>query len=485
MSQINLNEKIKHLLDLGIDYALKNGATHAEAFGIIQKTINLELEKNKPKHNLGIQHGMSFRVLSNDAYGFAYTSSFSEEDIKYTVKLALQNAQTKKADPDIVPFPEFKQNKNKLELDNKLLNIDIEEAIEPFNQLIIKNLPKNLHFLAAMGNIISGESFLINSNGVNINEKNAGYGLGIGFLSIHGFPVYDFYIEGSRKWNALDPSFITQKAIDKTLAIAKPKTMSLSSKFPVILPPDGTYGLFGGLFTILSTLLRGDKAARGETIYSDKIGEQIASEKFTLIDDPLHPKMLSSTLYDAEGVPTEKTVLIKDGVLQTYYLDSYYAKKLNMESNGKATRGGLFGGNPIKSSPTIGSYNSIIKPGDSSLNEMIEETKEGFMLKNFMGIHMSDFSSGRFSVTGNGWYIKNGEVKFPVQDITISGTIPQLLKNIDLISKERVAGLNNEVPYLRVSQLDVSAKKMDLKIRVGMKLLKLLMALKLIKNPFI
>jgi PmbA protein len=106
------------------------------------------------------------------------------------------------------------------------------------------------------------------------------------------------------------------------------------------------------------------------------------------------------------------------------------------------------------------------------------------MLKNFMGIHMSDFSSGRFSVTGGGWYIKNGKIQFPVQDITISGTIPQLLKDIDLISKERKKGLNNEVPYLRVSSLDVTAKKMDFKIRLGVKIMKLLVNLGLMKNPF-
>ncbi|MHA1304551.1 MAG: TldD/PmbA family protein, partial [Candidatus Heimdallarchaeaceae archaeon] len=480
-----LQEKIQHTTDLGLDFALKNGASHVEAFGILRRDFNFELEKNKPKHNLGIQHGMAFRVIHNDAYGFAYTSSFADEDIKRTIKLALQNAQTKKPDPDIVPFPEPRAIDRKLKLDNKLFNIDAESAVEPFEKLLPSDLPKKLYFLMAMGNISSGEIFLKNTNGLNLCEKDAGYGLGIGFLSIHGFPIYDFHFMGSRQWRALVPEEITKIAIDKTLAIAKPRTLSLAGEYPVILPPEGSFGLFGGLFNILQQLLRGDKAFRGETIYSDKIGELIAAENFTLIDDPHHPSMITSADFDAEGVPTQRTKLIENGILQTYYLDTYYANKLNMESNGKAVRGNSMGGNPVKAPPSIGSYVSVVEPGDSSLDEMITEMSEGFMLKNFMGVHMSDFSSGRFSVTGSGWYIKKGEIQFPVQDITISGTLPELLMNIDLISKERKCGLDNEVPYLRVSKLNVTAKKMDFKIRFGMKILKLLMALGIVKNPFI
>ncbi|UJG43354.1 MAG: TldD/PmbA family protein [Candidatus Heimdallarchaeum endolithica] len=485
MVSSDLKDKIQKALDIGLEYAKKNGAEHAEGFGILEKTFNLELEKNKPKHNLGILHGIAFRVIANNAYGFAYTSSFKSEDIQQTVKAAIQNAKTKKPDPDIVPFPETKKAEHPLKLDKKFLDMGIDESVEPFEQLLPSKLPKNLYFLTAMGNIDSGETFLKNTSGIDIYKQEAGYGLGIGFLSIHGFPIYDFHFEGAREWGKIIPQEITKKAIEKTLAVAKPQTLSLSGEYPIILPPEGSYGLFGGLFMILTDLLRGDKASRGETVFSDKIGEKVAADNFTLIDDPLHPDMITSTNYDAEGVPTQKTTLIENGILQTYYLNSYYANKLNMESNGKATRGGFFGGNPIKRSPSIGNYATIIEPGDSSKEEMIQETKEGFMLQNFMGIHMSDFSSGRFSVTGSGWYIKNGEIAFPVQDITISGTIPELIQNIDLISKERRQGLNNEVPYIRVSKLSVTAKKMDFKIRIGMKILKTLMALGLVKNPFI
>ncbi len=485
MATSNLNEKIQNALDIGLKYATKTGADHCEAFGINERSFNLELEKDKPKHNMGIQHGLSFRVIANNAVGFAYTSSFEKKDIEMTVDMAIQCAKTKKTDPDLYPFPKPKKSKFKLPSDKDLYAVDSNSIAEIFEQLLPGELPKDIYFLQAMGMVGIGDSFLKSSEGLDLVESDAGYGLGIGFLSTHGFPNYDFHFAGSRSLGGVDPKEVTKIALEKTLSSAKPRTMSLAGDYPVIITPEGSYGLFGGLFTVLTNLLRGDKASRGETVYADKIGEQIAPDNFTLIDDPLHPEMITSALYDGEGVPTEQTKLIENGILKTYYLDSYYAGKLNMESNGKAQRGGFFGGNPIKTPPAIGSYATIIEPGNSSLDEMLFETKEGFMLKSFMGIHMSDFSSGRFAVTGSGWYVKDGEVKYPVQDISISGTIPDLLMNIDMISKERRQGLNNEVPYIRISELSVAAKKLDFKVRFGLKVLKTLVKLGIAKNPFI
>ncbi len=485
MVKNNLNEKIQKALDVGLKYANKAGANHCEAFGINERSFNLELEKDKPKHNMGILHGISFRVIANNAVGFAYTSSFAEKDIEMTVNMAIQCAKTKKKDPDLSPFPKPMKNKAKLKMDKKLYSVDTNSIAEIFEKMMPDELPKDTFFLQALGLVAMGDSFLKTSEGIDLIEADAGYGLGIGFLSTHGFPNYDFHFEGSRTLGGINPQEVTKIALEKTLESAKPKTMSLAGNYPIIISPEGSYGLFGGLFEVLTQLLKGDKASRGETVFADKIGEQIAPDNFTLIDDPLHPDMITSALYDGEGVPTERTKLVENGILKTYYLDSYYAGKLNMKSNGKAQRGSFLGGNPAKTPPVIGSYATIIEPGNVSLEEMLSETKEGFMLKSFMGIHMSDFSSGRFAVTGSGWYLKDGEIKYPVQDISISGTLPELLLNIDMISKERKKGLNNEVPYLRVSELSVAAKKLDFKIRFGLKVLKTLVKLGIMKNPFI
>ena len=486
MSDTELLEKIQEAIDFGLQAGSKLGVIECEGFGLYNRSFNFAIEKDKPKHNLGINHGVAFRVFHNNAIGFAFTSSLNKEDIEQTVKLAFQTAKAQKADPDLQGFAGKAEPNGSLPLDKQLFAMDPDYAASNFEQLLNYDLPKDVYFLQAGGMYTATELFLKNSNGLDIHERDAAYGVFIAFLSTHGFPTFDFHFKGARQWGKLDPSAVAQKAIEKTLASSAPKTLNVASELPVIFTPDATYGIMGGLFYVLTTLLRGDKASRGETPYSDKIGEEIAAEGFTLIDDPLHPNLFFSATFDGEGTPTQRTALIDKGILQTYYLDRYYAKKLNMESNGKAVRGGgMFGGNPVQSPPSIGSFNTVIEPGDASVEEMIAETREGFMIKSVMGVHMSDFSSGRFAVTGSGWYIKNGEKKFAVQDITLASTIPELLLNIDMISKEREHGINSLVPYLRVSKVKVTSKKLDLTVRLGYKLLKLLMKLKIIKNPFI
>ncbi len=486
MSNNTLKDKIQSALNFGLKQASKSGASHSEGFGLYQNAYNFQLEKNLPKHNLGIRSGIAFRIIVDHSMGFAYTSSFSNEDIKQTIKLAIENARAQKKDENITAFPQPKKNHSAIfDLDKKLYSLSVDDASSAFEQLELDELPKDLYFLQSMGIFQSGDSFLKNSNGIDIHEQFAGYGLGTGFLSIRGMPSYDFHLEGTRSWGDINPREISKKALEKTMESGKPKTMNIAGKYPVIITPDASYGLFGGLFVVLSRLLHGDKASRGDSAYADKIGEKVAPANFTLIDDPLDTRFMTASQYDAEGIPTQRTELIKDGVLQTYYLDSYYGRKLGLESNGKAVRGGMMGGNPVSTPPSIGSYTTIIEPGDATVDEMIEEIKEGFMMKSLMGIHMSDFSSGRFSVTGSGWYIKKGEVKTPVQDISMSGTIPELLLNIDLISKETQQGLNNEVPYLRITELDVTGKKLDFKVRIGYKIMKILVKLGIIKNPLI
>ena len=287
---------------------------------------------------------------------------------------------------------------------------------------------------------------------------------------------YSFGIKGNPIFKNFIFDDITRETIKQTKRAAGPKTISFNKEVPIILEPVATFGLLGGLFNLLLNQLNGRNVARGNTPYSDQVGNQIAVENLTLTDNGINPDKLNGSIYDGEGVPREKTVLIDKGILQTYLLDTYYGNKLGLDSNGKSTRSGVmgFGGDPIKTYPHISSTTVEIDSGDSSKDEMITETQEGFMVRSLMGMHMSDYSSGRFSITGFGWYIKNGEIKYPVQDISISGMLPDLIKQIDMISKERETMLLADAPYMRFEKIPVTAKKFDIKTRFKLALLKVI-----------
>jgi len=469
---------LEKALEYGIKFAEKKGAEQVEGYSSNSREISLSVEKKLPKLATGISTGVSFRVVSKGNQGFGFTKTLTRERIETTISTALSNAKSKGKDPDFksLPMPS-KKPVNKIPFDKKLEGLTSDLIAE--DQAILMNTindVKHLKFLQSQFFLGIQEDRLLNSNGIDISSKSGGYGGMAAAITTKGLiPNYSFEIQGGNSTEMFDINNLAKEAIYQTNRAAAPKTMNFEKKVPIILEPEASFGLIGGLFTLLVNQLKGDNVASGTTPYSDQVGNQVSVEELTLIDNGIIPDKISSSTYDGEGIPREKTVLIDKGILQTYLLDTYYGSKLGLESNGKSTRTGSMGfGDPIKSAPSIGATTVEILGGDSTKEEMIAETREGFMLRSLMGLHLSDQSSGRFSVTGFGWYIKNGEVKYPVQGISVSGMLPELIKSIDMISKEPEPILLANCPYIRFASVSTTAKKFDLKTRFGLTMLKII-----------
>ncbi|HUT81154.1 MAG TPA: TldD/PmbA family protein [Candidatus Bathyarchaeia archaeon] len=469
-------------LNYGIKFAKKNNVDQIEGYSNNFKEINIGSEKNIPEIVTGISSGVSFRVVSNNNLGFGFTKTLTKERIESTIKIAIQNAKSKGSDPDFktLPIPskkpvtEMKYDKNLDSLTADALADGLADIIQTINDV------KGLNYLQGQVFMNTQEEHLINSNGIDIVSKTGGIGGYAAAITTKGLiPNYSFGIKGNPELKDFKYEDISQETIMQTKRAASPHTMNFNKEVPIILEPEASFGLLGGLLNLLVTQLLGNNVATGATPYSDQIGNLITTEDFTLIDNGINPQKVTRSSYDSEGVPKEKTLLIDKGILQTYLLDTYYGKKLGLESNGKSTRSAVFGfgGDPIKSYPSINSTSIEVLPGNATKDEMIKETREGFMLRSLMGLHMSDSSSGRFSVTGFGWYIKNGEIKYPAQGISISGMLPELLQNIDMISKESESMLLADCPYIRLAKVPVTSKKFDFKTRFGLAILKIISTL--------
>jgi len=482
---LSLNDALTY----GLKFAEKSGADQIEGYSCNTQEIAINVEKIIPTITNGVSTGISFRVVANSNTGFAYTKTLTKERIEFTIKTALQNAKAKGKDPDFKTLPNpSKKKAEKFEFDKKLESITSDQMAEDLSTLISTiDDTKDLHYLQGQIYLSISDEHLINSNGIDIQSKGGGLGgYGVAITTKGLIPNYSFGIKGSPSTKHFKIDDIINETITQTKRAAGPKTMNFLKEVPVILEPEASLGVLGSLLQILSNQLNGNNVASGATPYSDQVGNQIAVDNFTFVDNGINSSKLFHGNFDAEGVPREKTILVENGILKTFLLDTYYGNKLGLESNGKSTRGGGifgFGTDPVKSLPSISTNSLEVLPGNSSRDEMIEETKEGFMLRTLMGLHMSDQSSGRFSVTGFGWYIKNGEIKYPVHGIDISGMLPDLLKSIDLISKEREEMILADAPYIRFANVPVTTKKFDLKTRLGLGLIKVLTSLKLIKNP--
>ena len=480
MSELSITDALRY----GQDYAEKQGATETEGFGINYKDIELEIEKGRPQVSNGTNYGVSFRVVHSNNIGFAFSTRLTREAIEKTIDQAIGLAKVRGPDKIEVHLPSVAKAVTTISNDPSMATLTAEDIGDFYDDLKQPCEESRFNFLGGQIMYLNAELQIQNSLGVDV-QTNAGLiGGGVFMLSTKGLiPSWGFEFEGSRWKDRIDWRSVAERTIETVKRGEAPRTINYSGETTVILEPDALGGMFGGLFSVLSNMLKGDNAFNGESYYADRLGEEIANPLVTLHDNGLHPDGIFSASYDMEGVPSTNLPLIEKGVLKNYLLDTHYARKMDAESNGKSTRSWF--GNPIKSAPSIGTTNLELYPGDSSYEEMVAETREGFSITSVMGVHMSDFASGRFSVTGNGHYIKNGEIKYPVQDISVSGTIPQLLKGIDMVGREQKHGFGSFMPHIRVQSLTIAAQKMPLSMRSLLFLLKVLTTLRIKKNPFV
>ena len=219
-----------------------------------------------------------------------------------------------------------------------------------------------------------------------------------------------------------------------------------TKKLPILLDPESTYG------TIAPIIAQGTNAFgvfNRTAFFVDKIGDVIASEKLTIVDEPFYPNGMDSTPFDDEGVVPKKLTLVEKGVLKTYITDSYTAPLVNLENTGHANRP------TFSSRPTPSPYAIQIAGGDSSKDALLEDLKEGIFLMDSAIISMGD--NPRISAQINqGFYVKNGEIQYPVKNALIGTTVFEILQSIEYVSKEVENRHGRIAPWIQLSPLQVS-----------------------------
>jgi PmbA protein len=169
------------------------------------------------------------------------------------------------------------------------------------------------------------------------------------------------------------------------------------------------------------------------------LGKKITSEKLTIIDDPVIKRGLSSRHFDSEGLAAQKKEIISDGILNYYYIDNYYGKKLNMEP---------YTGN---------SSNLISNYGNKSLDDMLRMINKGIFVTDFIGGNFNS-TTGDYSNGIAGYYIENGEIKFPVNEMNISGNAKDLWANLLEIGNDPYQYSSNQTPSFLFDKIDFSGK---------------------------
>jgi PmbA protein len=283
---------------------------------------------------------------------------------------------------------------------------------------------------------------LANSNGF-IGEYSQTYcGLSVG-LQAGGTNdrVEDSWSSSKRFFKDLaPPEEVAKKAVARTVRQLHPRKIK-TKNVPVIFEPTMTSWLMGFLFSCVSGTAIYQKAS----FLTDMLGLRIGNRLINVVDDGLMPKELGSRPFDADGVPSRRTVVVEKGVLKNYICNTYAARKLNLATTGNADGGGV--------SPN----NFFLEPGKATPEEIIKSTKEGLCLIRTLG-HGLNSVTGDISRGAFGLWIEDGEVAYPVSEITISGNLGTLLKGVEMVGRDIEFLSPVTGPTIKVAEMTVAGE---------------------------
>jgi len=234
---------------------------------------------------------------------------------------------------------------------------------------------------------------------------------------------------------------VGREAARRTIALLGARKVPTCS-VPVIFEADAARSLLG----TFAGCIVGDAIYRRSSYLTDRLGSPVASSLVTIVDDPLIPAGPGSRPFDGDGLPSRRNLVVENGVLKTFLLDTYGARKLGMKSTGSAA--GATGSG-------AGTSNFILQAGTMSLEELVRATPKGLYVTHMMGFGFNPVT-GDFSRGASGFWVENGEFVHPVSEITISLNFDQLLQRIDAVANDLDLKSSTASPSVRVSEMTVA-----------------------------
>jgi PmbA protein len=253
----------------------------------------------------------------------------------------------------------------------------------------------------------------------------------------------DYDYSSARHLSELDtPETVGRNAADKAVKRLNPRKMP-SQSVPVVYDPRVSGGIVGHLAGAVS----GAAVARGTSFMKDKMGQQVVASGLNIIDDPRIVRGRASKPFDGEGVLTEKLALVDDGVLQSWIMDSSSARQLGLETSGRAARG--TGGPPGPSTTNL-----YLEAGSISRDDLIGDIKQGFYITELIGMGVNGVT-GDYSRGAAGYWIEDGEITFPVTEITVAGNLKDMFLNLTPAS-DLVFRYGTNAPTLRIEGMTIA-----------------------------
>ncbi len=403
--------------------AVKNNCDAYEIY--VDESNIIELDSKQDELNFAkeeIEQGVGIRIIKDNKIGFAFTSNLDK--ISETANQAIENAKLTKQDVNYAFAEEEKVVDVKKVYDNKFNDLDLDEGVELLKSVISTATDSGCEVTGSGFSASEGRSLILNSNGVSIEDEGTGFGIALSVTLQKDGEIATAYNSQSSRFFDLDGEKLANEVCDLAKRSLNTKPVE-TNDYDVVLD---YYAAIGLLQTFMGAF-NGENVRRGRSILKDKMGSEITNPTLTITDNPLLEKGMNTGKCDGEGTPSQKTDLIKDGVLNSFIYDIYTANKADTKTTSNGYRSSYL------TTPMIAPSNLEFK-----FSEMkdLSEIDKGVLTTSVLGAHTANPISGDFSVEANNAFkIENGELTDPINKAMISGNIFEIMKKVE--------GLNSEI----------------------------------------
>lgn len=445
-----------------VSKALKTGADEAEAYLTNGREFTLTVRNGDVETvKQATSKGLGLTVFKDKKHGFSYTSDFSDEGLEAFIKRTVQLALVSDPQP-WNGLPDFEKGKlRELDLfDPSIAAMPNEKKIEIARQTEKIALSYDRRIAKTDGSSFSDaetDVIIANSRGISYASRSSQVHFWLGVIAGEGGDMQSAYW-GCAKRHAKDLDTVedvAKTAAKRAVEKLGPKPVE-TQKAPVVFEGGGAAGLDShaapAFWAGISWAMNGDSVFKKTTFLAGHLGRPIASELITVVDNPTIPRHVSSLDFDGEGNITRENVLIDKGILKMFIYDSLTARKADVDVNTMAQR------YSYKSRPVARFLNLIVKNGDMDRGKLIAGIKNGLLVTGLRGIGTNPIT-GTYSCGASGFWIKEGEIAFPVDRITLGGNTLEMLKNIEAVANDlEVRGYLNS-PSFKISEMTVGGKR--------------------------
>lgn len=453
---------MNHQFQQGNDYAQlaadvlrqakQSGATEADIIIAEGETFSVQVRLGAvDRLTKAREKQLGLRVFVGKRSASTSTSDFSKESLEQLVTQTCALAKAVAKDP-LSGLPGVEQmaiERPDLDLhDSTRLETDCQiDLARRAESAAMAADPRVTNSEGAEFDSSSGRVVLGNTHGFIGEFRSSSFSLSVSPVATDqqtGAMQRDSWYGVQRKFSKLDsPEAIGAEAARRTVRRLGARKVA-TQRAPVVFDQDTAASLMG----TLSSAVSGYAVYKGASFLLDHLGKSIASDCVTVYDDGRIVGGLGSRPFDGEGVPTRKTTVVDRGVLKNYLLDTYSARKLGLRSTGNASRS-------VGENPSVGPTNLYLVPGTRTAEEIIAGVRQGLYVTELIGFGIN-MVTGDYSRGVCGFWIENGELAYPVEEITIASTLQQMLVGVETVGNDLVFRGRIASPTVKIADMMVA-----------------------------